>query len=189
MGLYGFLRDEEGLETVETLQVLAKQVETSSSISSSNLLGQGFDSQDSGKCMELRPRENPKDRKERRQLYWHKVAALTGISRPPTKRTSICIHPQVYKEGQFSLDPQWFHRISDCAGDEFQPQRYPFADPRSTTKVKRPGKHAGVWVNTLKGGAAMTQDLNKPWHDDTILVMCPHQFLQRFAEKAIWEGS
>ena len=97
MGRYGFLRDEEGLETVGTLQVLAKQVETSSSISSSNLLGQGFDSQDSGKCMELRPRENPKDRKERRQLYWRKVAALTGTSRPPTKRTSI--HPQVYKEG------------------------------------------------------------------------------------------
>ena len=37
MGRYGFLRDEEGLETVETLQVLAKQVESSSSISSSNL--------------------------------------------------------------------------------------------------------------------------------------------------------
>ena len=33
MGPYGFLRDEEGLETVETLQVLAKQVETPSSIS------------------------------------------------------------------------------------------------------------------------------------------------------------
>ena len=66
MGRYGFLRDEEGLETVETLQVLGKQVETSSSISSSNLLGQGFDSQDSGKCMELRPMETPKDRKERR---------------------------------------------------------------------------------------------------------------------------
>ena len=44
MGRYGFLRDEEGLETVETLQVLAQQVETSSSISSRNLLGQGFDS-------------------------------------------------------------------------------------------------------------------------------------------------
>ena len=133
MGRYGFLRDEEGLETVETLQVLAKQVEISSSISSSNLLGQGFDSQDSGRCMELRPRENPKNRKERRQPYWHKVTALTGTSRPPTKRTSI--HPQVYKEGLFSLDPQWFHRILDWAGDEFQPQRYPFADPRSTTKV------------------------------------------------------
>ena len=65
MGQYGFLRDEEGLETVGTPQVLAKQVETLSSISSSNLLGQGFDSQDSGKCMELRPRETPKDRKER----------------------------------------------------------------------------------------------------------------------------
>ena len=78
LGRYGFLRDEECLEPVETLQVLAKQVETSSSISSSNLLGQGFDSQDSGKCMELRPRENPKDRKERRQLYYCKVAALTG---------------------------------------------------------------------------------------------------------------
>ena len=58
MRRYGFLRDEEGVETVETLQVLAKQVETSSSISSSNLLGQGFHSQDFGKCMELRPREN-----------------------------------------------------------------------------------------------------------------------------------
>ena len=96
MGRYGFLRDEEGLETVETLQVLAKQVERSSSFSSSNLLGQRFDSQDSGKCMELRSRENPKDRKERHQLYWRKVAALTGTSRPPTKRTSI--HPKVYKE-------------------------------------------------------------------------------------------
>ena len=172
---------------METLQVLAKQVETSSSISSSNLLGQGFDSQDSGKCMELRPRENPKDRKERRRLYWRKVAALTGTSRPPTERTSI--HPQVYKEGRFSLGPQWFHRILDWAGDEFQPQRYPFADPRSTTKFKRPGKRAGVWVNTPKGGAAATQGLNKPWHDDTIFVMCQHKFLQQVAEKAIWEGS
>ena len=167
--------------------MLAKQAETSYSILSSNLLGQGFHSQDSGKCMELRPRENPKDRKERRQLYWRKVAALTGTSRPPTKRTSI--HPQGYKEGRFSLDPQWFHRILDWAGDEFQPQRYPFADPRSTTKVKRPGKRAGVWVNTPKGGAAVTQGLNNPWHDDTIFVMCPHKFVQQVAEKAIWEGS
>ena len=104
MGPYGFLRDEKGLETVETLQVLAKQVETSSSISITNLLGQGFHSQDSEKCMELRPRKNPKDCKERRQLYWRKVAALMRTSRPPTKRASI--HPQVYKEGRFSLDPQ-----------------------------------------------------------------------------------
>ena len=148
MGRYGFLRDDEGLETVETLQVLAKQVETLSSISSSNFLGQGFDSQDSGKCMELRPRENPKDRKERRQLYWRKVAALTGMSGPPTKRTSI--HPQVYKEGRFSLDPQWFQRILDWAGDEFQPQRYPFADPRSTTKVKRPESAPGYGSTLLK---------------------------------------
>ena len=148
MGPYGFLRDEEGLETVETLQVLAKQVETSSSISSSNLLGQGFASQDSGKCMELRPRKNPKDRKEKRQLYWRKVAALTGTSRPPTNRTSI--HQQVYKEGHFSLDPQWFHRILDWAGDEFQPQRYPFADPRSTTKVKRPQSAPGYGSTLLK---------------------------------------
>ena len=187
MGRYGFLRDEEGLETVETLQMLAKQVETLSSILSSNSSGQGFDSQDPGKCMELRPRENPKDRKERRQLYWRKVAALTEASRPPTKRTSI--HPQVYKEGRFSLDPQWFRAILDSAGDEFQPQRYPFADPRSTTKVKRPGKRAGVWVNTPKGGAAVTQGLNKPWHDYTIFDMCPHKFRQQVAEKAIWEGS
>ena len=187
MGRCGFLRDEEGLETVETLHVLAKQVETSSSISSSSLLGQGFDSQDSGKCMELRPGENPEDRKERRQLFWRKVAALTRTSRPPTKRTSI--HPQVYKEGRFSLDPQWFHRILDWAGDEFQPQRYPFADPRSTTKVERPGRRAGVWVNTPKGGAAVTQGLNKPWHDDTIFVMCPHKFLQQIAEEAMWEES
>ena len=172
---------------METLQVLAKQVETPPSILSSNLLGPGFDSQDSGKCMELRPRENPKDRKERRQLYWRKVAALTGTLRPPTKRTSI--HPQVYKEGRFSLDPQWFHRICDWAGDEFQPQRYPFADPRSTTKVERAGKRAGVWVNPPKGGAAVMQGLKKPWHDDTIFVMCPHKFLQQVAEKAIWEGS
>ena len=186
-GWYGFLRDEERLETVETLQVLAKPVETPSSISSSNLLAPGFDSQDSGKCMELRPRENPKDRKQRRQLYWRQVAALTGTSRAPTKRTSI--HPQVYKEGRFSLNPQWFHRILDWAGDEFQPQRYPFADPHSTTKVERPGKRAGVWVNTPKGGAAVTQGLNKPWHDDTIFVMCPHEFLQHVAEKAISEGS
>ena len=137
--------------------------------------------------MELRPRENPKDRRQRRQLFWRKVAALTGTSRPPTKRTSI--HPQVYKEGRFSLDPQWFHRILDRAGDEFQPQRHPFADPRSTTKVKRPGKRAGVRVNTPKGGAAVTQGLNKTWHDDTILVMRPQEFLQQVAEKAIWEGS
>ena len=187
MGRYGFLRDEEGLETVETLQVVAKQVETSSSISSSNFFAPGFESQDSGKCMELRPRENPKDGKERRQLYWRKVAALMETSRPPTRRTSI--HQQVYKEGRFPLDPQWFHRILDWAGDEFQPQRYPFADPRSTTKVKRPGKRAGVWVNTPKGGPAVMQGLNKPWHDDTIFVMCPHKFLQQVAEKAIWEGS
>ena len=137
--------------------------------------------------MELRPRENPKDRKERRQLYWRKLAALTGTSRPPTKRTSI--HRQVYKEGRFSLDPQWFHRILDWAGDQFQPQRYPFADPRWTTKVRRPGKRAGVLVNTPKGGAAVTQGLNKPWHDDTIFVMCPHKFLQQVAQTAIWEGS
>ena len=58
MGRYGYLRDEEGLETVENLQVLAKQVETPSSISSSNLLGRAFNSQDSGKCMELRPGGN-----------------------------------------------------------------------------------------------------------------------------------
>ena len=187
MGQYGLLRDEEGSETVETLQVLAKQLETSSSISNSNLLGPGFDSQDSGKCMELRPRESPKDRKERCQLYWRKVAALIGTWRPPIKRTSI--QPQVYKEGRFSLDPQWFHRILDWAGDEFQTQRYPFADPRSTTKVKRPGKRARVWVNTPKGGSAITQGLNKPWHDDTIFVMCPHKFLQQVSEKGIWEGS
>ena len=56
--------------------------------------------------MELRPRENPKDCKERRQLYWRKVAALTGTSRLPTKRMSI--HPQVYREGRLSSDPQWF---------------------------------------------------------------------------------
>ena len=31
MGWYGYLRDQEGLQTVETLQVLAKQVETLSS--------------------------------------------------------------------------------------------------------------------------------------------------------------
>ena len=187
IGGYGFLRDEEGLETVETLQVLAKQVETPSYMSSSNLLGPGFDSQDSGKCMELRPRENPKDRKESRQLYWRKLAALTGTSQQPTKRTSI--HPQVYKEGRFSLDPQWFHRILNWARDEFQPQHYPFADPRSTAKVRRPGKRAGVWVNTPKGGAAVRQGLNKPWHDNTIFVMCPHEILQRVAEEAIWEGS
>ena len=187
MGRYGFLRDEEGLETVETLQVLAKQAETLSSISSSNLLGPGFDSQDSGKCMELRPRESPKDRKERRQLYWRKVAALTGTSRQPKETTSI--HPQPYKEGRFSLDPQWFHRILDRAGDESQPQRYPFADRRSTAKVRRPGKRAGVWVNTPKAGVAVTQGLNKPWHDDIIFVMCPHKLLQQGAEKAIWEVS
>ena len=182
-GEYGFLRDEERLETVETLQVLPKQVETSSSILNSNLLGQVFDSQDSGKCMESRPREHPKDRKKRRQLYWRKVAAVTAMSRPQTKRTSI--HPEVYKEGRFSLDPRWFHRILDWAGDEFHPQRYPFADPLSTTKVKRPGNCAGVWVYTPKGGTAVTQGLNKPWHDDTIFVMCPHKFLQQVAEKAI----
>ena len=187
MGRYGYLRDEEGLETVQIMQVLAKQVEPPSSISNSNLLGSGFDSQDCWKCMELRPRENPKDRKERRQLYWLKVAALTGTSRSPTKRTSI--HQKVYKEGRFSLDPQWFHRILDWAGDEFQPQRYPFADPRSTIKVKRPGERAGVWVNTPKGGAAVTQGFNKTWHDDTIFVMCPHELLQPVAEKATWEGS
>ena len=187
MGWYGYLRDEEGLETVGTLQVLAKQVETPSSISNSNVLGPGFDPQDSGKCMELCPRDSPKDCKQARQLYWRKVAALTGMSRPPTKRTSI--HPQLYKEGRFSLDPQWFYRILDSAGDELQPQRYPFADPRSTTKVQRPGKRAGVWVNTPKGGAVITQGLNKPSYNDTIFVMCPHKFRHKVAEKAIWEGS
>ena len=39
LGRYGFLRDEEGSETVQSLQVLARQVQTSSSISSSNFLG------------------------------------------------------------------------------------------------------------------------------------------------------
>ena len=125
--------------------------------------------------MELRPRENPKIWKERRQLYWRKVAALTGKSRPSTKRTSI--HPRVYKEGRFSLDPQWLHRNLHRAGYEFQPQGYPFADPRSTTMVKRPEKRARVCVNTPKEGAAVTQGLNKPWHDDTIFVMCPHKCL------------
>ena len=48
---------------------------------------------------------------------------------------------------------------------------------------------ARVWVNTPKGGAAVTQGLNKPWHDDTIFIMCPHKYLQQVAEKAIWEGS
>ena len=184
-GRCGYLRDEEGLETVEALQVPAKQVETPCSISGSKLLGQGFESQDSRKCMQLRPSENPKDRKKRRQLYWRKVAALTGTSRPPTKRTSI--HPQVYKEGRFSLGLQWFHRMLDWAGEEFQPQCYPFADLHSTTKVRRPGKRARVWVNTPKSGAAVTQGLNKPWHDDTIFVICAHKLLQRVAEKAIWD--
>ena len=107
MGRYVFLRCEEGLEIVETLLVLAKQVEPSSSISSSHLLGQGFDSQDSRKCMELHPRENPKDRKERRQLYWCKVAALTGTSRPPTKRrpyTHKCIRKESLSECLFFFD-------------------------------------------------------------------------------------
>ena len=63
MGRYGYLRDDEGLETVENLQELAKQVQTPSLSSRSTLLGPGVDSQGSGKCMELRPRENPKDRK------------------------------------------------------------------------------------------------------------------------------
>ena len=111
MGRYGYLRDEEGSETVETLQVLAKQVETLLSSSVSNLLGSGFDSQNSGNSMELRSRETPKDRKETRPLSSRKVAALTGTSRPPTKRTSV--DPQVYKEGRFSLVPQWFHGIFD----------------------------------------------------------------------------
>ena len=95
----------------------------------------------------------------------------------------------MYKEGRFSLDQHWFHCILDWAGAEFQPQLYAFADPRSTTEVKRPGRRAGVWVNTPKSGAAVTQGLNKPWHDDTIFVMCPHKFLQQVAEKAMWEGS
>ena len=133
---------------METLQVIAKQVETPSSISSSNSLGHGFDSQESGKCMELRPTENPKDRKERCQLYWRKVAALMGTFRPPTKRTSM--HPQVYKKGRFSLDPQWIRGILDWAGDEFQHQRYPFADPHLPTKVKRPEKPAEVGSTLLK---------------------------------------
>ena len=51
MGRYGYLRYEEGLETVGTLQVLAKQIETPSSISNSNLLGPGFDSQVSWKVV------------------------------------------------------------------------------------------------------------------------------------------
>ena len=74
---------------METLQVLVKQFETPSSISNTNLLGPVFDSQDSGKCMEFRPRRNPKDGKERRQPFWRKVAAPTGTSRPPTMRASI----------------------------------------------------------------------------------------------------
>ena len=86
MGWYGYLRDQEGLETVETLQEVAKQVETQFFISSANLLGPHFDSKDSANCMELRQRENLKDRKERHQLYWRKVAVPTEILRPPTKR-------------------------------------------------------------------------------------------------------
>ena len=46
------------------------------------------------------------------------------------------MHPQVYKKGRSSLDPQWIPRILDWAGDEFQNQRYPFADPHLPTKVK-----------------------------------------------------
>ena len=55
VGRYGYLRDEEGLKTVETLQLLAKQVQTPCSISNTNLCGSSFDSQDSGKYMELSP--------------------------------------------------------------------------------------------------------------------------------------
>ena len=33
------------------------------------------------------------------------------------------------------------------------------------------------------------QFLKKPQHDDSIVVVCPHNFLQQVAEKAIWEGS
>ena len=60
MGRYGFLRDEEDFETVETLRVLAKQVEAPSSISSSNLLGPGFDSKDSAKMHGVAPKEESK---------------------------------------------------------------------------------------------------------------------------------
>ena len=60
MGRYGFLRDEEGLETVETVQVPAKQVKKPSSISSSNLLGQGFDSQEFGKMHGIAPKGESK---------------------------------------------------------------------------------------------------------------------------------
>ena len=136
-----FLGMKKGLETVQTLQVLAKQVETLSSIWSSNLLGQGFDSQDSGKCMELRPRENPKDRKERRQVYWRKVAALTGTSRPPTKRTSI--HPQVYKEGRFPLDPNGFTAFWIGLEMNFNPSathlQIPARLPKSSALESAPG--------------------------------------------------
>ena len=48
---------------------------------------------------------NPKDRKKRHQLYWRKVAALMGPSRPPTKRTSV--HPQVYKKGRSGFPAFW----------------------------------------------------------------------------------
>ena len=53
--------------TVETLQEVAKQVEKPSSISNSDIVGSGVHSENSRKCMELRRRDNPKDRKERRQ--------------------------------------------------------------------------------------------------------------------------
>ena len=60
IGQNGYLRDEESLETVQTLQVLAKQVETQSSSSNSNLLASGFDSQDSGKMHGVAPKGESK---------------------------------------------------------------------------------------------------------------------------------
>ena len=133
--------------------------------------------------------------KGRIQRIARKGVSFIGVRCPPSRERrgrqprGRQLHPQVYKEGRFSLDLQWFRRILDWAGDEFQPQRYPFADRRSTTKVKRPEKRAGVWVNTPKGGAAVKQGLNKPWHNDSIFVMCPHKLLQQVEEKAILEGS
>ena len=96
----------------------------------------------------------------------------------------MSIHPQVYKEGPFSLDPQWFHRSFEWGEDDFQPQRYSFADLRSTTKVERSRKRAGVSATLLN---VELQSVSKPWHDDSIFVMCPHKILQQVAKKAIWE--
>ena len=176
IGRCGSLRHEEGLETVETLQVLAKQVETSSSIS--RIPGNAWS------CAQGRIQRIARKGVSFIGVRWQPPRESRGRQPRGRSYTHKCIRKDdsLWIRNGFTAFRTGLEMISN-------PSATLFADPRSTTKVQRPGKRAGVWVNTPKGGAAVTQGLNKPWHDDTIFVICPRKFLQQVAEKAIWEGS